>query len=98
VPIGWLRHQLQKRYQDHLVERREDLRTLDTSEEVGEKQRIIHKYRIEYIVVGGLERHHLTNECLATENSAGLEAFVLLVGQALEVAFTAGQTVVYRVL
>ncbi len=98
VPIGWLRHQMQQRYQDHLVERREDLRTLYTSEEAGEKQRIIDKYRIEYIVVGGLERHYLTNECLATENSAGIEAFAPLVGSELEVAFTAGQTVVYRVL
>lgn len=98
VIIGWVRHQEQQRYKDHLYERQDDLRTLYMSEDPAEKQRIIDKYRIEYIVVGDLERHYPTNECLATENAGGVEAFLPLVGSRLEVAFTAGESVVYRVI
>ncbi len=99
VVIGWVRHQQQQRYQDHLVQRRDDLRTLYMTEDPEEKEQIIDKYRIEYIVVGDLERHYLTNDgCVATENEGGIEAFSPLVGSELEVAFTAGDTLVYRVL
>lgn len=96
--IGWVRHQQQQRYQDHLTERRDDLRTLYTIGDPEEKLRIIEEYRIGYIIVGDLERHYLTNDCLATENEGGIDAFSPLVGSELEVAFTAGATVVYRVL
>jgi YYY domain-containing protein len=98
VVIGWVRHEMQQRYQTHLVERREDLRTLYMTEDPEEKQRIIDRYRIEYIVVGDLEQHYPTNDCRATENGGGIEAFLPLVGSELEVAFTAGETVVYHVI
>lgn len=97
VVIGWVRHQEQQRYRDTLDERRDDLRTLYTAEDPEQKQRIIDTYRIEYIVVGDMERHYPTNGCLATDNEGGIAAFAPLVGSGLEVAFTAGETVVYRV-
>ncbi|HEV2067859.1 MAG TPA: DUF2298 domain-containing protein [Thermomicrobiales bacterium] len=96
VVIGWVRHQEQQRYRDSLGQRRDDLRTLYTTEDPREKQRIIDRYRIEYIVVGDMERHYPTNGCLATDNEGGIAAFSPLVGSDLEVAFTAGDTVVYR--
>jgi len=98
VVLGWFRHEQQQRYQTHLGERRDDLRSLYTSPNLEEKRDIIARYRIEYIVVGDIERNYLTNSCAATEPTEGISAFDGMVGQDLEVAFTTGETVVYRVV
>jgi hypothetical protein len=71
---------------------------------VAEKVEIIHTYNVAYIVVGDLERDYITpngNDCAAadpTQSTAGIAALEDMVGTHLEVAFTAGDTVVYRVL
>jgi len=96
--LGWFRHEQQQRYSTHLRERQDDVRTLYTSDDSEEKREIIDKYRIEYIVVGDLERNYLTNDCAATDASEGIAALNVMVGHELEVAFMAGETVVYRVV
>ena len=97
VVVGWTWHETQQRGATDLYQRRADLETLYTSEDPEEKLRIIEKYRIEYIVVGDLERSYPGPDCTVTDNEAGIAAFRPLVGSKLEVAFQAGDTVVYRV-
>jgi hypothetical protein len=102
--IGWERHEQQQRYPSLLPQRVADVRTLYTSASVAEKLDIIHTYNVEYIVVGDLERNYITpngNDCVAAnpvETAAGLAALESMVGSHLDVAFTAGDSVVYRVL
>ena len=97
VVLGWYRHEQQQRYPTYLDERRSDLRTLYTSADTERKRDIIARYGIAYIVVGSLERNYLTNDCTATDASAGIAAISDMVGEDLEVAFRAGETIVYRV-
>ena len=97
VVVGWTWHETQQRGWTDLAQRQADLETLYTSEDPEEKRRIIEKYRIEYIVVGDLERSYPSPDCTVTDNEAGIAAFGSLVGTDLEVAFQAGDTVVYRV-
>ena len=96
--LGWFRHEQQQRYQTHLNQRRDDLRALYTSPDANLKRRIIDKYRIEYIVVGDLERNYLTNKCAATDASEGIDVLSAMTGEDLEVAFRVGETIVYRVI
>jgi len=98
VVLGWYRHEQQQRYQTFLDQRRKDLRTLYTSADLDRKRDIIARYRIAYIVVGDLERDYVSNDCVATDASAGVAALGAMVGEELEVAFTSGETVVYRVI
>lgn len=96
--LGWLRHEQQQRYQTYLRQRQDDLRTLYTSPDPDRKRGIIDKYRVEYIVVGDLERNYLTNDCEPTDSSEGIAILAGMVGRDLDVAFTAGETIVYRVV
>ena len=98
VVVGWTWHESQQRGWTDLVQRQDDLRTLYTSDDPNEKLAILDRYRIEYIVIGNLERNYPTNKCHSTDNDAGVAAFEPLVGANLEVAFTSGDTIVYRVI
>jgi uncharacterized membrane protein len=98
--IGWERHEQQQRYPDTLPSRVEDVRTLYISSDVAEKTRILRRYNVAYVVVGALERVYpmANNECSPTGSAAGIEAFDAMVGSVLEVAFSSGDTTIYRVL
>jgi hypothetical protein len=108
--LGWQRHESQQRYPDVLPPRYEDLRHLYGSESVEEKLAIIDRYDIHYIVVGDLERSYpmvFGNDCVPMSElpqyaeldlDTGIAAFDGMVGDTLEVAFTSGDTVVYRVV
>jgi len=98
VVVGWLGHQGQQRAATDLSQRHEDVRTLYTSTDPEEKRSILQKYRIEYVVVGELERNYPTDGFHSTDNSAGIAAFEPLVGGVFEVAFVSGDTIVYRVI
>jgi uncharacterized membrane protein len=97
VVVGWNWHETQQRGWTDLAQRQADLETLYTSEDPEEKRRVIEKYRIEYIVIGDLERVYPLPDCTVRDNEAGIAAFDSMVGEGLEVAFQAGDTVVYRV-
>ncbi|CAN5737403.1 hypothetical protein BH20CHL3_BH20CHL3_11360 [soil metagenome] len=98
VVVGWLGHQGQQRAATDLSQRHEDVRTLYTSTDPEEKKSILRQYRIEYVVVGELERNYPTDGFHSTDNSAGIAAFEPLVGSVFEVAFVSGDTIVYRVI
>jgi YYY domain-containing protein len=98
VVVGWTWHESQQRDWVDLYQRREYLRTLYTSTDPREKVAILDRYRVEYIVVGDLERHYPTDKCASTDNSEGIATFESMVGSDLEVAFTSGDSIVYRVL
>jgi len=97
VVVGWVWHESQQRGWVELQVREADLRTLYTSTNPEEKRSILERYRVEYVVVGDLERNYPNRGCDTTDNTAGIAAFEPLVGNGLEVAFTAGDSVVYRV-
>ena len=98
--IGWERHEQQQRYPDTLPTRVEDVRTLYTTADVAEKEAILRRYNVEYVVVGELERLYpvANNECTPTGSAAGIAAFDAMIGSTLEVAHAAAGTTIYRVL
>jgi uncharacterized membrane protein len=98
--IGWERHEQQQRYPDTLPARVEDVRTLYTSPDPDEKEAILRRYNVEYVVVGDLERVYpiADNDCTPSGSQAGIEAFDAMVGTTLEVAHTSRGTTIYRVL
>jgi uncharacterized membrane protein len=98
--IGWERHLEQQRPGDDLAGRVEDVGRLYRSADPREKERILRRYDVDYVVVGELERRYPVADetCQATGSAAGVEAFEPMVGSTLEVAFAAGATRVYRVL
>jgi uncharacterized membrane protein len=99
--IGWRNHETQQRDADDLGIRERDLHTLYTDADIGEKQAVIDRYGIDYIVVGELERAYPRLEgssCTPDGSSAGIAAFEEMVGSRLRVAFQVGNTVVYRVI
>ena len=98
--IGWERHQQQQRYPDTLPARVADVRTLYTSTDIDEKESILRRYNVEYVVVGDLERVYPLNDndCTPTGSQAGIEAFDAMVGATLEVAHSSRGTTIYRVL
>jgi uncharacterized membrane protein len=74
-------------------------RDLYTSTDPEEKAAILDRYGVVYVVVGHLERYYPEDGCAAAnDNAEGVAAFEPLVGSRLEVAFQAGETVVYRVI
>jgi hypothetical protein len=98
--IGWERHQQQQRFPEQLPERVSDVRSLYTSANVAEKEAILRKYNVEYVVVGDLERVYPipNNECTPAGSEAGIAAFDQMVGTSLEQVFSQDGTTIYRVL
>jgi len=98
--IGWERHQQQQRYPDTLPARVADVRTLYTSTDIDEKESILRRYNVEYVVVGDLERVYPLNDndCTPSGSQAGIEAFDAMVGATLKVAHSSRGTTIYRVL
>jgi uncharacterized membrane protein len=98
--IGWERHESQQRPADELPERVADVDRLYRSQEPREKERILRRYNVEYVVVGDLERAYPVpdNQCTATGSAEGIAVFDEMVGESLEVAFADAGTTVYRVL
>ncbi len=95
--LGWYNHESQQRYTDDLGPRLDDVETLYDSTDTSQKQDILRRYGVEYVVVGTLERDLLQNGRPAVD-PAGLAEFDDMVGTSLEVAFQQGGTTVYRVL
>jgi YYY domain-containing protein len=98
--IGWERHQQQQRDPGTLPARVEDVRRLYISADPAEKEAILRRYNVAYVVVGDLERRYPLNDndCTPTGSAAGIAAFDAMLGETLEVAFAADGTTVYRVL
>jgi uncharacterized membrane protein len=96
--VGWVWHESQQRGWTDLYQRQDEVEKLYTSLDPQEKLALIDKYRVEYIVVGDLERSYPNPDCISSDNSDGIAAFEPLVGSRLEVAFTSGETIVYRVI
>ena len=98
--IGWERHESQQRPANQLPGRVADVDRLYRSTDPSEKERILRRYNVEYVVVGDLERAYPVpdNECSATGSAGGIAAFDEMVGDSLEIAFVDGGTTVYRVL
>ncbi|MFT4039794.1 MAG: DUF2298 domain-containing protein, partial [Thermomicrobiales bacterium] len=97
--IGWERHQQQQRQPDLLPQRVADVRTLYTSPDVAEKEAILRKYRVEYVIVGDLERVYPTpnNECTPGGSAEGIAALESMAGTALDEVFSQDGTTIYRV-
>jgi uncharacterized membrane protein len=98
--IGWERHQQQQRFPDQLPARVNDVRTLYTRADVDEKEAILRKYNVAYVVVGDLERVYPApnNECTPGGSATGIAAFDQMVGSSLEQVFSQDGTTIYRVL
>ena len=99
--IGWKRHEEQQRYLDDLAQRENDLRQFYATPSVAQKQALIQRYGIAYIVVGQTERNYPVidgNDCVPQGSAEGIAALEGMVGTTLEVAFTSGTTTVYRVI
>lgn len=97
--IGWERHEQQQRYPESLAPRVRDVHTLYTSGDIAEKEAILARYNVEYVIVGDLERFFplANNACTATGSDEGIAAFEDMVGRSLEVAHSALGTTIYRV-
>ncbi len=98
--LGWERHQQQQRPLAQLEGRASDVARLYASTDPEEKETILRRYGVDYVVVGDLERAYpiANNECQATGSAEGIAVLEGMDGSVLEEAFRVGSTVVYRVL
>jgi uncharacterized membrane protein len=97
--VGWARHQQQQRNPQAVAERMADLRRLFNATDQAEKQSVLDRYGVEYVVVGDVERLSIdpgTGQAFASEE--GLAALASMVGEGLEIAFQSGSTIVYMVV
>jgi YYY domain-containing protein len=90
--LGWDWHQKQQRmaYSDKVDQRVRDVQRAYESTDPQVAWSIVHKYGVQLIVVGGLERAYYP--------APGLAKFDQMVGQGLEVAYQDGSVTIYRVL
>lgn len=101
--VGWATHQDQQRGTYEVRQRSIDVREIYDSSSVQRKWQLLKRYRIDYIVVGDVERYTLTSEIEAgreLDNYAseeGLETLEEMEGEGLEVVFEADGTIIYRV-
>jgi uncharacterized membrane protein len=94
--IGWKRHEEQQRYREGLAERERDVKTLYDSPDIATKMEILHKYNVEYVVLGDVERMtEFSGEPYASPE--GLAAFEQMVGDQLDIAFQSNGTTIYKV-
>ena len=89
--VGWDWHQKQQRwaYQERVDQRGRDVAAAYESSNGAVAWHVLRKYRVEYVVVGGLERAYYP--------PAGLEKFEHMVGEGLQVAYRDGAVTIYRV-
>jgi uncharacterized membrane protein len=88
---GWDWHQIQQRgkFSDMVHERQSDVIAFYMAPDAQEQVRILHKYGVQYVALGKLER-----VCFAGDGIANIEAGL---EGALEPAATFGETTIYRV-
>ena len=98
--LGWDHHQAQQRPAADVVPRAADVRTLYDSRDERAKLAILRHYRVEYVIVGAIERgwHRSPAADDAWASPAGLAVLEGLSGRALTPVFRSGDTVIYRVL
>jgi YYY domain-containing protein len=89
--LGWDNHQSQQRgYGPTIGERIGDIRRIYSTTSTEEALVLLRKYQVEYIYVGGLERHYYPQQ--------GLDKFDRMVGTDLELVYTNPTVQIYRVL
>jgi YYY domain-containing protein len=96
--LGWDRHQRQQRYEAGISQRMAAVRLIYNETDPAVKMELLRRYRVEYVVVGDVERLWNTPEnpeVYASE--AGLAAFEAMLGNGLTLAFESGATRIYRV-
>lgn len=96
--LGWDRHEYQQRYPEGIQERSNDLYQLYNTTDPQEKLAILHKYGVEYVIVGDVERMWPYPNGAPYASAAGLAVFQEMVGSSLEIAFQKDGTTVYRVV
>lgn len=96
--LGWDRHQRQQRYGPEISQRMADVRWIYNETDVLEKMEMLRRYRVEYVVVGDVERFwNSGDDTTHYASEEGLAAFEAMIGRGLTVAFESGTTRVYRV-
>ena len=89
--IGWDNHQSQQRgYGPTIQDRIVDVQRIYSTTSAEDALRLLHKYDVEYIYVGDIERHYYPER--------GLEKFRSMVGAELELAYSNPTVEIYRVL
>ncbi len=91
--LGWDWHQIQQRGftpASKIAERLADIQNFYWTEDQAVAQGFLEQYKVEYIIVGQLERIYYAG--------AGLDKFELLDGVLWQEVHRTGQTVIYRVL
>jgi uncharacterized membrane protein len=91
--IGWDWHQKQQRgdFAPWIDERVRDVKTLYETGDVAVVRRLLRKYEVSYVVVGGVERAYYP--------ASGLAKFDAMVRDgALDVAYRTGGVTIYRVM
>jgi len=89
--MGWDWHQKQQRGEfGYMVDERErDVNTFFTSTDPAAAKRILDKYRVQYVYVGGQERAYYP--------SSGIDKFPGMVGTSLDQVYQDGAVTIYRV-
>ncbi len=95
--IGWDNHETQQRYVADIAPRVTDVKMFYSDGDVATKAQTLAKYRVEYVIVGDVERYSEWGDQRYASDE-GLAAIESMVGTYLEVAFQSGNTTVYRVI
>lgn len=96
--LGWDRHQRQQRYEAGIAARMVDIRSIYNDTDPARKLELLRRYRVEYVVVGDVERYwNHADDTSFYASAAGLAALESMVGQELTIVFESESTRIYRV-
>jgi uncharacterized membrane protein len=98
VVLGWAVHESQWRGSYCEQGKREpDINSVYTTRDRRQALDLLHKWDVDYVVVGPSERRYVQDLCAEPERQCTAPAGLTTLDRALEAVFEQGQTTVYRV-
>jgi YYY domain-containing protein len=96
--LGWALHESQ--WRGNYVEqgkREPDIQTIYTASDLQQANELLHKWEVDYLIVGPPERRYVEELCAAHDRRCSAAAGLGKFDQALEPVFRQGETAIYRV-
>lgn len=96
--LGWAGHEGQWRgnYDQQSI-REPDIAAIYSSSSAQTMLDLLHKWGVDYVVLGGPERNYIENACKQSGGGCTLSTALRKFGQVLEPAFSQGQVTIYKV-
>ncbi|MGD2176711.1 MAG: DUF2298 domain-containing protein [Anaerolineae bacterium] len=96
--LGWALHESQ--WRGNYVEqgkREPDIQTIYTTADRRQALDLLHKWEVDYVIVGSPERHYADELCSASDRQCSATTALRRLDQVLQLVFEQGETAIYRV-